>query len=536
MKRAFAGLSLIILILLPILNGLSGPARQTNPDPQFFPETGKRIANEFWDYWRERGGLAIFGYPISDLDYRKDPDTGVSIPTQWFERNRLELHTRSGGKTEIQLGPLGKELRAEALAVDPDFQPAAKLLDPDQPADTQAYFDQTKHNLHNRFLQYWNENGGAGRFGLPISEERLEFEPETGNYYLTQWFERARFEYHPENKPPTDVLFGLLGNQIIQHPASFDFLWKLGHRSSFLAQPNAIYGDNKGNVYVADRGSGRVNKYGLDQKLINFWYMEGGTQAIARPRGNSAGNNLALLYEVAPNRRDVRFLQANGHWQSLALSESGDPDSLSENQSLAVDGDGSIYLLKYARSSNYLVWKYNPQGQFIGKYVERREVQDPTGLAVFSGKLYLADGISGGYKVFSTDNATPAKTVSLPPAKDTNKPGSVISIATDTKGNVFVGQLGRVLKFDENGTQISDFGAQFGQPGRGIGQLLNSLALFVDDKGTVFVADPANHRINFYAENGNYQNKIIDEELNLSGRLAAARGLALCCQVLIVYC
>jgi hypothetical protein len=29
-----------------------------------------------------------------------------------------------------------------------------------------------------------------------------------------QWFERARFELHPENAPPFNVLLGLLGNEI----------------------------------------------------------------------------------------------------------------------------------------------------------------------------------------------------------------------------------------------------------------------------------------------------------------------------------
>jgi hypothetical protein len=29
-----------------------------------------------------------------------------------------------------------------------------------------------------------------------------------------QWFERARFEQHPENPPPHNVLLGLLGNEV----------------------------------------------------------------------------------------------------------------------------------------------------------------------------------------------------------------------------------------------------------------------------------------------------------------------------------
>ena len=48
---------------------------------------------------------------------------------------------------------------------------------------------------------------------LPLSEPQ----PETlgdGRLYTVQWFERARFELHPENKPPYNVLLGLLGNEL----------------------------------------------------------------------------------------------------------------------------------------------------------------------------------------------------------------------------------------------------------------------------------------------------------------------------------
>jgi protocatechuate 3,4-dioxygenase beta subunit len=47
--------------------------------------------------------------------------------------------------------------------------------------------------------------------GLPISAARNEVSPTDGKTYLTQWFERARFELHPENAAPYRVLLGLLG-------------------------------------------------------------------------------------------------------------------------------------------------------------------------------------------------------------------------------------------------------------------------------------------------------------------------------------
>jgi hypothetical protein len=37
---------------------------------------------------------------------------------------------------------------------------------------------------------------------------------QAGATVSTQWFERARFEVHPENQPPFNVLLGLLGNEI----------------------------------------------------------------------------------------------------------------------------------------------------------------------------------------------------------------------------------------------------------------------------------------------------------------------------------
>src|SRR5207253_4450759 len=41
--------------------------------------------------------------------------------------------------------------------------------------------------------------------------------PTSGRSYLVQYFERSRFEYHPENAgTPYEVLLGLLGTQLSQ--------------------------------------------------------------------------------------------------------------------------------------------------------------------------------------------------------------------------------------------------------------------------------------------------------------------------------
>lgn len=63
------------------------------------------------------------------------------------------------------------------------------------------------------FASYWQNNGGLAQQGLPISNRFSEVSPTNGKSYDVQYFERARFEYHPENQPPYDVLLGLLGSE-----------------------------------------------------------------------------------------------------------------------------------------------------------------------------------------------------------------------------------------------------------------------------------------------------------------------------------
>jgi multiple sugar transport system substrate-binding protein len=73
-------------------------------------------------------------------------------------------------------------------------------------------FSQTGHQVCGKFLTYWNANGGLAQQGYPLTEAQNEVSAVNGKTYLTQYFERAVFEDHPENQPPYDVLLSLLGS------------------------------------------------------------------------------------------------------------------------------------------------------------------------------------------------------------------------------------------------------------------------------------------------------------------------------------
>ena len=107
--QRFVTSSWIITILLTMTLGLTAPATQAQEE-QCFDETGYCISGRFLDYWQQNGGLAVFGYPITNAEAQENAN-GETYLTQWFERNRFELHPENAPPNNVLLGLLGNEIR-----------------------------------------------------------------------------------------------------------------------------------------------------------------------------------------------------------------------------------------------------------------------------------------------------------------------------------------------------------------------------------------------------------------------------------------
>ncbi len=174
--------------------------------------TGHDVAGRFQTFYDQSGGLPVFGYALSGPVY----DNNVFV--QYFERQRFEYHPENAGTPyEVLLGRLGvDDAQAKGLLSTAPFQPDAG---PQTDTSDCTFVSATSHWLCRGFRDYWNshglEFGDAGvsyreslaLFGYPISDEYVD--PSTGN--TVQYFERARFEYHPGNPSPYKVELGLLG-------------------------------------------------------------------------------------------------------------------------------------------------------------------------------------------------------------------------------------------------------------------------------------------------------------------------------------
>ena len=132
------------------------------------------------------------------------------------------------------------------------------------------------HVVDGRFLEVWsaqgNEQNNVYVNGLPITDKRPEISTENGKTYDTQWFERARYEAHPENKAPYDVLLGRLGASLTEGRGSIDPATKQVRNpadAAFvgIAQPSDL---------SATKLCFPETKHAVSGKILEYWQKYGG--------------------------------------------------------------------------------------------------------------------------------------------------------------------------------------------------------------------------------------------------------------------
>ena len=125
------------------------------------------------------------------------------------------------------------------------------------PGSGSRTFPETGKRVSGLFLDYWDKNGGLPQQGFPISEMFTEMSDLNGKPYTVQYFERAVFEYHPENQAPFNVLLSQLG--------TFQYRKKYPNGAPGQA-PNT----SPGSVLFPETGKR------LGGKFLTYWREHGG--------------------------------------------------------------------------------------------------------------------------------------------------------------------------------------------------------------------------------------------------------------------
>ncbi len=188
MRRTLLLLVVLFAMVFPAIPAEAAPTAQTAQPGGFayFPETGHNVGLQIKRFFDANGGVATFGFPLTELIVGAD---GVQV--QYFERARFEYRPSAPPEARVAITRAGS-LLSEGRS-DPAFQWLAASPDP-----ARDFFPESGHTLGGAFRWYWQTRGGLAAFGYPVSEELKEWDQAAGVERLVQYFERARLEYRPE--------------------------------------------------------------------------------------------------------------------------------------------------------------------------------------------------------------------------------------------------------------------------------------------------------------------------------------------------
>ncbi len=184
---------ILLLILVAIAGGHA--FAQNSEGRAYFPKTGHWVTGPFLEKYRSvKNPEELFGDPITDAF--QDEFYGFTV--QYFEKVRFEYHPEEIPDLQVRISPLGSFLYRPGPVLPVTFNRPACEFYPNVSPGYYVCFD---------FLTFFKANGGVSQFGYPISN----FETQDG--WIVQYFQKARFEWHPKNPAGQCVIVSDLGYQ-----------------------------------------------------------------------------------------------------------------------------------------------------------------------------------------------------------------------------------------------------------------------------------------------------------------------------------
>ncbi len=297
--------------------------------------------------------------------------------------------------------------------------------------------------------------------------------------------EKARIKVLQVIQGPQDVVDASQG--VVKK--MFDYV--TGNKEEFIDfyTPQCIAADGNGLIYVADPSIGVIHRYNLASKEVQYIF-QAGEKKLGSPVG------------------------------------------------VVLDGTNNLYVTD---AQNAVIFKFNPDGEFLRELDGKGNLRRPAGIAIRSnGDKLVADALADKVFVFGKDDIFKGELTGADFAESFNKP---TYLAVDKTDNVYVtdtmnftirvfdangkyvrsqGQIGDVpgsfarpkgvaLDSDQNlyvldsifgNFQIFDQKGQLllyvGQEGVLPGEFMLPSGIFIDRNDRVYISDTFNHRIQIY--------------------------------------
>jgi len=284
----------------------------------------------------------------------------------------------------------------------------------------------------------------------------------SGHLYISQW------EGFDTTEPDIDCLLWA------EYCRTMHEGWK---------QPQQIAVDDERNIYVADTGNSRIQKFTHEGQFLSSWGTNGVENGeLQSPVGIAIYEN--NVYVVDEKQNTVQKFDNDGNF-ILKWGEYGNEDGqFKKPQGITIDSSGIVYV---ADSKNHRIQQFTSDGEFLSSFGKfgygDGKLKIPVDVAVYGDFIYVSD--PGGYKIEKyTSDGIFIKSFDYNFGGFSVRPGG---LTVDPNGNIYFVDAAkyRVVKINSDGRTL----ATWGSIGKGDSKFIEPIDLVLDNRGYLFVLD-----------------------------------------------
>jgi len=217
--------------------------------------------------------------------------------------------------------------------------------------------------------------------------------------------------------------------------------------------PTAITVDSNGNIFIADTGNGRIEKFSPIGALLDTIKIAGYDHGQASEPSGIAVDHAGNIYVANVSMQCVQKLAPAG---TLIAEWKGPNPGFYGPRRIAIGRDDSIYVVDQGRTR---IVKFNPDGRVLSVWGSKGssdgQFDDPTSVTVDpkTNKVYVADPINRRIQIFDSNGDFLAKWL-IP---EWGEPHGFEDLAVDSQANRLYASsanMNSVLILDLNGIRV----------------------------------------------------------------------------------